>query len=63
MSLATANRESYESCLEVLRDVLKRGLPTPVTLTTAGAVGLTKALAALGPKSLGIRGWFPKMPN
>lgn len=38
-SLTPANRASSERCLEGLRDVLKRGLPTPVTLTTLGRGG------------------------
>jgi putative transposase len=63
LSLSTANRESQESCLEVLRDLLKRGLQTPVTITTDGAVGLTKAIDAIWPKSLRIRCWFHKMQN
>jgi putative transposase len=63
LSLSTTNSESYESCLEVLRDLVKRGMPTPVTITTDGAVGLTKAVDALRPKSLRIRCWFHKMQN
>jgi putative transposase len=63
LSLSTANSESYESCLEVLRDLLKRGLQTPVTITTDGAVGLTRAIDAIWPKSLRIRCWFHKMQN
>jgi transposase-like protein len=63
LSLSTANRESQESCLEVWRDWLKRGVQTPVTITTDGAVGLTKAVDAIWPKSLRIRGWFHKMQN
>jgi putative transposase len=63
LSLSTANSESQESCLEVLRDLLKRGLQTPVTITTDGAVGLTKAIDAIWPKSLRIRCWFHKMQN
>jgi putative transposase len=63
LSLSTANRESYESCLEVLRDLVKRGVQTPVTITTDGAVGLTKAVDAIWPKSLRIRCWFHKMQN
>jgi transposase-like protein len=35
----------------------------PVTITTEGAGGLTKAIAAVWPKSLRIRGWFHKMKN
>jgi transposase-like protein len=63
LSLSTANSESQEGCLEVLRDLLKRGLQTPVTITTDGAVGLTKAIDAIWPKSLRIRCWFHKMQN
>jgi putative transposase len=63
LSLSTANSESQESCLEVLRDLLKRGLQTPVTITTDGAVGLTKAIDAIWPKSLRIRCWFHKLQN
>lgn len=62
-SLSTANSESYESCLEVLRDLVKRGLQTPVTITTDGAPGLIKAVEAMWPTSLRIRCWFHKMQN
>jgi transposase-like protein len=63
MSLSTTNSESYESCLEVLRGLVKRGMRTPVTITTDGAGGLTKAIDAVWPKSLRIRCWFHKMQN
>jgi putative transposase len=63
LMLSTANSESYESCLEVLRDLVKRGLQTPVTITTDGAAGLTKAIDAIWPKALRIRCWFHKMQN
>ena len=63
LSLSTTNSESYESCLEVLRGLAKRGMPTPVTITTDGAAGLTKAIDAMWPKSLRIRCWFHKMQN
>ncbi len=63
LSLSTANRERQESCLEGLRDLLKRGLQTPVPSTTDGAVGLTKASAAIWPRSLRLRCWFHKMQN
>jgi transposase-like protein len=63
LTLSTANSESYESCLEVLRDLVKRGLQTPVTITTDGAAGLTKAIDTIWPKALRIRCWFHKMQN
>ena len=63
LSLSPAHSESYESCLEVLRDLIKRGLSTPVTITTDGAPGLIKAIDFMWPRSLRIRCWFHKMQN
>jgi transposase-like protein len=63
LSLWTTNSESYASCVEVLRDLLGRGLRTPLTITTDGAVGLTKAVDAIWPTSLRLRCWFHKMQN
>ena len=63
LSLSTANSESYESCLGVLRDLAKRGMQVPVTITTDGVPGLTKAIDAMWPQSLRIRCWFHKMRN
>jgi transposase-like protein len=63
LSLSTANSESFESCREVLRDLVTRGLRPPATLTTDGALGLTQAIEAVWPKSLRIRCWFHKLPN
>lgn len=61
LSLSTAHSESYESCLEVVRDLVKRGLQTPLTITTGGAAGLSKAVEARWPKSLRMRCWFHEM--
>jgi putative transposase len=63
LSLSTANSESFESCREVFRDLVKRGLRPPATITTDGAIGLTQAIDAVWPKSLRIRCWFHKMQN
>lgn len=63
LSLSTTNSESYESCLEVLRGLVKRGMRTPATITTDGAVGLMKAIDTMWPKALRIRCWFHKMQN
>jgi transposase-like protein len=63
LSLSTANRESFESWREVLRDLGKRGLRPPATLTTEGAIGLTQAIEAVWPKALRSRCWLHKRPN
>jgi putative transposase len=63
LSLSTTKSESYERCVEVVRGLVKRGLQTPVTITTDGALGLTKALDAMWPQSLRIRCWFHKRQN
>ena len=47
----------------MLRGLGKRGMPTPVTITTDGAGGLTKASDARWPQSKRIRCWFHKMQN
>jgi putative transposase len=49
--------------LFLARALAKRGLQTPGTSTTDGAVGLTKAVDAMWPKSVRIRCWFHKMQN
>ena len=63
LSLSTAHSERYESGLEGLRNLLKRGLMTPVTLTTDGAAGLIKAVDVMWPRSLRMRCWFHKMQH
>lgn len=47
LTLSTAHSESYDSCLEVLRALVKRTLQTPITITTDGALGLIKAVEAM----------------
>lgn len=63
IDLTTANAESYEACMDFLRSMVKRGLRTPLTVTTDGAAGLIKAVEAIWPKSKRIRCWFHKMQN
>jgi transposase-like protein len=63
LTLSTAQSESSERCLEGLRDLGKRGLPPPVTVTTDGAPGLTKAIDVIWPQALRIRGWFHQRQN
>lgn len=63
LGLVTGNSESESNCVSFLRDLVSRGLKTPLTITTDGAVGLTKAVEVLWPKSLRLRCWFHKMQN
>ncbi len=43
--------------------MVSRGLKVPVSVTTDGAPGLTKAVDEIWPKSLRIRCWVHKMGN
>ena len=63
LTLSTTQSESYESCREVWRDLIKRGLQTPGTITTDGAPGLIQAVDSMGPRSLRLRWWFPTMQH
>lgn len=63
LNLTTGSSESYETCIEFLRDMVSRGLNTPLTVTTDGAPGLIQAVEALWPRSKRIRCWFHKMQN
>ena len=63
ISLSTGTGESYEGCVEFLRDMVSRGLRPPLTITTDGAPGMTKAVDSMWPSSYRIRCWFHKMQN
>ena len=63
LSLSTTQSESDESCLESLRDLIERGLQTPVTITPDGALGLIKAVEAMWPHCLRMRWWFHTMQH
>jgi putative transposase len=52
LHLALGNKESYPNWLEFLRDMVKRGLQTPVLTTTDGAPGLIRAVEEAFPNSL-----------
>lgn len=60
LPLSTAPRESDERGLEGGRDLVQRGLQTPVPSTTDGAPGFLKAVEAMWPRARRMRGWFPK---
>jgi transposase-like protein len=52
LHLALGNKESYPNWLEFLRDMVKRGLHTPLLVTTDGAPGLIRAVVEVFPYSL-----------
>lgn len=52
LHLALGSRESYDICLDFLRDMVRRGLRAPVLITTDGAPGLIRAVGEMWPKSL-----------
>jgi len=63
LSLALGNRESHEAWRDFLRDLVARGLPAPLTITTDGAPGLLRAVAEVWPQSLRLRCWVHKVRN
>jgi transposase-like protein len=63
LHLALGNQESHADWLDFLRDMVARGLPVPLTMTSDGAPGLLRALEETFPQSLRIRCWMHKMRN
>lgn len=61
--MALGNRERYEDWLEHFRDLVRRGLRTPLTVTTDGAPGLIKAVEGMWPEAERIRCWVHRMRN
>ena len=63
LSIRHGNKESFENCLEIFRDLKKRGMKDPVLGTTDGAPGMTKAFERAFPKTLRQRCLFHKKGN
>jgi transposase-like protein len=63
LSVALGNRESAEAWRGFLRDLVERGLPVPLTITTDGAPGLLRAVTEQWPQSLRLRCWVHRMRN
>jgi transposase-like protein len=61
LHLTLGNRESYAAWLAMLRDVVRRGVRPPVSVTSDGAPGLVRAVEEAWPKSLRLRCWVHKM--
>ena len=63
LSLSLGNKESGEAWLEFIRDLDRRGLPEPLSITTDGAPGLIQSADQMWPKSLRGRCWVHRMRN
>jgi len=63
LHMGLGNKESREDWLEHFRDLVRRGLREPLTVTTDGAPGLIAAVEAIWPKAERIRCWVHKMRN
>lgn len=63
LHLGLGNKESHQAWLDFLRDMVKRGLRVPVSITSDGAPGVIKAIDAMWPESLRVRCWVHKVRN
>jgi putative transposase len=63
LDVTRGNKESREAWLEVLRDLVSRGLSAPVLMTSDGAPGLTAALEEVFPEALRQRCLAHKIRN
>ncbi len=63
LSLALGKKESFDAWLSFLRDLVSRGLPVPLTITSDGAPGLLRAIDQVWPDSWRIRCWVHRMRN
>lgn len=63
LHLSVGNSESYEGWRDFLRDLVKRNLPTPLSVTTDGAPGRLRAVDEVWPQSRRVRCWAHQMRN
>jgi transposase-like protein len=63
LSIRHGNKESFDNCLEIFRDLKKRGMNDPVLGVTDGAPGMTKAFNEVLHKTLRQRCLFHKKGN
>ncbi len=63
LHLTLGNKERHRCWLGMLRDMVRRGLQPPVSITSDGAPGLVRAIKETWPKSLRIRCWVHRMRN
>lgn len=63
LHLQVGNRESYDNWLDVLRNLVKRGLRPPTTVTSDGSLGAIQAIATVFPQTLRLRCWVHRLRN
>jgi putative transposase len=63
LHMMLGNKEDTDAWLELLRNMVERGLVVPLSITADGAPGLIKAIERVYAKSLRIRCWAHKMRN
>jgi len=63
LHLTLGNKESDRCWLGMLRDLVRRGLRPPVSITSDEAPGLLRAIKETWPKSLRLRCWVHRMRN
>jgi transposase-like protein len=63
LSMSLGNKESYEAWLGFFRDLKKRGLKDPITITQDGSPGGIRAADEVFSNSLRVRCWVHKMQN
>lgn len=63
LHLALGQKERYACWLDFLRNMVARGLRTPVTITSDGAPGALRAIEEVWPQSLRLRCWVHTMRN
>ena len=63
LSVRHGNKESYENCKEIFRDLKKRGMNDPVLGVMDGAPGMIKAFNEVFPQTLRQRCLFHKKGN
>lgn len=61
--MTLGNKESHAAWLGMIRDMVRRGLRLPVSVTSDGAPGLIQAIEETYPTSLRIHCWAHRMRN
>ncbi len=63
LHMTIGNKESEACWAEMFRDMVRRGLREPTTISSDGAPGTIKAIKSVFGNSLRVRCWFHRMQN